>query len=162
MCDIKLLHYISCNNTEAAEQLLMTGTNPNIVDGELRTALHLAASKSYVAATELLLKYKADPNRKDILNNTPLHLAVCTGNIRIIDMLISSGANLRALDMHRRNPLQLIESKMLMQRRHRMNGTIEIKQSHGQLEEVRFLLLIHRGNGKVRSEKIFFYRLLVD
>ncbi|KAI4471936.1 ankyrin repeat-containing protein [Holotrichia oblita] len=103
----RLLKAVSVHNTEDVEKLLHMGVSPNSCDRQLRSALHIAASRGYADIVDLLLKYGADANKRDIIQNTPLHLAACMSNLKIITLLINGGANIRSLDLYGRNPLQL-------------------------------------------------------
>lgn len=133
----RLLRLVSVHNTEAVEKLLESGVNANCCDRQLRSALHIAASRGYADIVESLLKHGADPNKRDIIQNTPLHLAACTSNLKIITLLINGGANIRSLDLHGRNPLQLAESKLQLLQRSWCEGAIEMIQVRSQIKEVR-------------------------
>ena len=49
--------------------------NHESLDGEMSTALHVAASKGHQGACSALLKGRADPNVRDEFNSTPMHRA---------------------------------------------------------------------------------------
>ena len=49
--------------------------NHEPLDGEMSTALHVAASKGHLGTCSALLKGCADPNVRDEFNNTPMHRA---------------------------------------------------------------------------------------
>lgn len=102
---------VNTNNIELIQKLLNQGLDPNFVDNQKRTPLHLAVSKGYTDVVQLLLQNGAKQNRKDILGNTPLHLATCTTNVKIIKMLLEAGANITMKDLNHRTPLNLAKSK---------------------------------------------------
>ncbi|GJQ87427.1 hypothetical protein Trydic_g14569 [Trypoxylus dichotomus] len=132
----RLLKAVSVHNTEAVDKLLQLGVSANSCDRQLRSALHIAASRGYADIVELLLKYGADANNRDIIRNTPLHLAACTSNLKIITLLINGGANIRSLDLHGRNPLQLAEGKLQLLQRKWHEGAIEMVQVRAQIKEI--------------------------
>lgn len=132
----RLLQAVSVNNTELVSQLLQTGVNPNTVDSQHRSALHVAVSRSYIDVVRLLLEYNADPNKQDVIGNTPLHLAACTSNLEMITLLLNCGANISSLDLHGRNPLQLAESKLQILKHSWRSGTIEMTRLKHQLQQV--------------------------
>ncbi|KAK6139608.1 hypothetical protein DH2020_026649 [Rehmannia glutinosa] len=101
--------------------LLKRGLDPNELDNNGRTALHIAASKGNENCVLLLLDFGADPNSRaaeqnnlDILkeivrhggdvtrpkNNgcTALHVAVCEDNVEIVKFLLNQGANIDTID----------------------------------------------------------------
>ncbi|KRT84585.1 Ankyrin repeat-containing protein, partial [Oryctes borbonicus] len=116
--------------------LLQMGVSANSCDRQLRSALHIAASRGYADIVEMLLKNGADANKRDIIRNTPLHLAACTNNLKIITLLINGGANIRSLDLHGRNPLQLADSKLQLLQRRWHEGAIEMTQVQAQIKEI--------------------------
>ncbi|KAK9744854.1 Ankyrin repeats (3 copies) [Popillia japonica] len=132
----RLLKAVSVHNTEDVEKLLHMGVSPNSCDRQLRSALHIAASRGYADIVDLLLKYGADANKRDIIQNTPLHLAACMSNLKIITLLINGGANIRLLDLYGRNPLQLAESKLQLLQRSWHAGAIEMLQVRAEIKEI--------------------------
>ncbi|KAK6147719.1 hypothetical protein DH2020_018631 [Rehmannia glutinosa] len=101
--------------------LLKRGLDPNELDNNGRTALHIAASKGNENCVLLLLDFGADPNSRaaeqnnlDLLkeivrhggdvtrpkNNgcTALHVAVCEDNVEIVKFLLNQGANIDTID----------------------------------------------------------------
>lgn len=131
-----LFNSVLTNNVEKVRVLLREGTNPNSTDEQMRSALHIAASKGYAEIVDLLLRFGANPNKHDCLQNTPLHLAACTTNMRIVTLLINGGADLKSLNQHGRNPLQLAESKLQILRKSWMSEAIEMSHLREQLQEV--------------------------
>ncbi|GMQ03197.1 hypothetical protein CsSME_00049086 [Camellia sinensis var. sinensis] len=80
-------------------QLLRRGMDPNELESNGRTALHIAASKGSVECVLLLLDYGADPNRKDSEGNVPLWDAILGRHESVIKLLVDNGAELSAGDV---------------------------------------------------------------
>ena len=66
-------------DTEAVEDFLAIGKDVNMVDDQLRTALHYAVAYAQMEAFEALLQGGADLERADVKANTPLHYAAGYG-----------------------------------------------------------------------------------
>ncbi|CAL5358992.1 unnamed protein product [Camellia sinensis] len=80
-------------------QLLRRGMDPNELESNGRTALHIAASKGSVECVLLLLDYGADPNRKDSEGNVPLWDAILGRHESVIKLLVDNGTELSAGDV---------------------------------------------------------------
>ncbi|KAI8569008.1 hypothetical protein RHMOL_Rhmol02G0245600 [Rhododendron molle] len=80
-------------------KLLRQGLNPNELDSNGRTALHIAASKGSIDCVLLLLDYGADPNRKDSEGNVPLWDALLGKHESVIKLLRDNGAKISAGDV---------------------------------------------------------------
>ncbi|XP_057505314.1 potassium channel AKT1-like [Actinidia eriantha] len=80
-------------------QLLRRGMDPNELDSNGRTALHIAAAKGSIECVLLLLDYRADPNRKDSEGNVPLWDAIMGGHVSVIKLLINNGAKISSGDV---------------------------------------------------------------
>ncbi|PSS17781.1 Potassium channel like [Actinidia chinensis var. chinensis] len=80
-------------------QLLRRGMDPNELDSNGRTALHIAAAKGSIECVLLLLDYRADPNRKDSEGNVPLWDAIVGGHESVIKLLINNGAKISSGDV---------------------------------------------------------------
>lgn len=139
--EIKLMEAVNTNNTDRLQSLLESGVDPNTTDGEMRSALHVAASKGYQDCVKLLLHYGADPNIRDSVRNTPLHLAACVHSLPVISMLINANADVTCLDIHGRNPLHLVSSKLQILQKGWREGAIEMVKLKFELQQVR----IHRN-----------------
>ncbi|XP_052211408.1 potassium channel AKT1-like isoform X2 [Diospyros lotus] len=80
-------------------QLLRRGTDPNELDSNGRTALHIAASEGSLECVVLLLDYGADPNRRDSEGNVPLWDAILGRHESVIKLLQDNGAKLSSGDV---------------------------------------------------------------
>ncbi|XP_028779283.1 potassium channel AKT1 [Neltuma alba] len=80
-------------------QLLKRGSDPNEVDKNGRTSLHIAASRGNEHCVVLLLEYGADPNRKDLNGNIPLWEAMLGGHESVVKLLIDNGGDLSCADV---------------------------------------------------------------
>ncbi|KAG9158099.1 hypothetical protein Leryth_000265 [Lithospermum erythrorhizon] len=74
--------------------LLRQGKDPNELDSNGRTALHIAASVGSIECVLLLLDYGADPNRKDSDGSVPLWDAILGKHDGVIKTLVDNGASL--------------------------------------------------------------------
>ncbi|KAI3097122.1 hypothetical protein CBS147333_9396 [Penicillium roqueforti] len=87
-------------------KLLRRGGDVNAVDGQRRTALHLAASNGHREAAELLLSQKSiDLAALDQTNGTPLHAAAMGGHLAVVDLLLHQNAPVNCKDNYRNTPL---------------------------------------------------------
>uniref|UniRef100_A0A5B7AUC1 Potassium channel n=1 Tax=Davidia involucrata TaxID=16924 RepID=A0A5B7AUC1_DAVIN len=80
-------------------QLLRRGLDPNELESNERTALHIAASKGSIECVLLLLDYGADPSRKDSEGNVPLWDAILGRHESVIKLLIDNGAKISLGDV---------------------------------------------------------------
>lgn len=107
-----MLHKAASKGDEKSVRLLLDyGTDVDIRDGYLRSALHLAASNDHLPVVELLLARGANRHLRDIRNLTPAGEAVYSGAWRaflqldpqggcLFDADINGGANFQyILDM---------------------------------------------------------------
>lgn len=79
--------------------LLRRGTDPNELDSNGRTALHIGAALGSLQSVALLLDYGADPNKKDSEGNVPLWDAILGGHEPVIKLLEENGARLSTGDV---------------------------------------------------------------
>ncbi|KAJ5365298.1 hypothetical protein N7517_008184 [Penicillium concentricum] len=87
-------------------KLLRRGGDVNAVDGQRRTALHLAASNGHREAAELLLNQKSiDLAALDQRNGTPLHAAAMGGHLAVVDLLLRQNALVNCKDDSGNTPL---------------------------------------------------------
>ena len=106
---LELLVAVKNNDIIALNTLIKEGVNPNFIDENGYTPLHLAVINSNLDTVEALLKYK-DINKeaklpyKATLNNwylggaTPLIVASYVGNADIVYTLLEAGCDIRARD----------------------------------------------------------------
>ncbi|KAL5783168.1 hypothetical protein ACOSP7_008197 [Xanthoceras sorbifolium] len=80
-------------------QLLKRGSDPNELDNNGRTALHIAASKGSEHCVILLLEYGANPNIKDSEGSVPLWEAILGKHESVIKILMDNGALLSSGDV---------------------------------------------------------------
>ncbi len=82
------LHYAAYNqNPEMIELLLHQGNaNPNVVDDEGNTPLHVIADSNNIAAARKLLEYGADPFMKNKQNQEPVDCAKYTNMINLLNV----------------------------------------------------------------------------
>ncbi|KAJ6745481.1 POTASSIUM CHANNEL AKT1 [Salix koriyanagi] len=120
-------------------QLLKQGSDPNELDDNGRTALHIAASKGNEHCVTLLLEYGADPNIKDsegivpsaeqnnldlleeiagyggdvtlpaTCGTTALHAAISSGNTEMVKFILDQGADVDKPDLHGWTPRALAD-----------------------------------------------------
>ncbi|PIN13562.1 K+-channel ERG [Handroanthus impetiginosus] len=76
------------------QHLLKRGLDPNELDSNGRSALHLAASKGFSKCVLLLLNDGAKPNIRDSEGNVPLWDAILGKHESVIQLLIGRGAKL--------------------------------------------------------------------
>lgn len=91
--------------------------DPNVLDDENKTPLHLAAEKGCAECVKLLLGKGADPNAVDGNKNislnggayngyrTPLHFAAAEGHTECVDLLLGKEADPNAVDGYKETPL---------------------------------------------------------
>ncbi|KAL2317285.1 hypothetical protein Fmac_031161 [Flemingia macrophylla] len=75
--------------------LIRAGADPNKIDYDGRSPLHLAASRGYEDITLFLIQEGVDVNIKDNFGNTPLLEAVKNGHDRIASLLVREGASMK-------------------------------------------------------------------
>uniref|UniRef100_A0A2C9UCU1 Potassium channel n=1 Tax=Manihot esculenta TaxID=3983 RepID=A0A2C9UCU1_MANES len=80
-------------------QLLKRGLDPNDLDENGRTALHIAASNGSEHCVVLLLEYGADPNKKDSEGNVPLWEALLGKHESVVKLLVDNGATISSGDV---------------------------------------------------------------
>ncbi|GFG35178.1 hypothetical protein Cfor_12754 [Coptotermes formosanus] len=138
----RLRRAVSTNDVERVAALLADGADPNCVDGQQRSVLHLAACRGYCDIVRLLLERGANPNIKDPLGNTPLHLAACTNNIAVVTLLLKAGTHVDSTDHFGRSPLQLAQSKLRFLQR-RLADTKDSQQVKDEAKQVVEMMLTY-------------------
>ena len=97
---------VQCHDRDGAEQLLLRGSDPGIVDLSGQYPFHKAVSSGDIAITHLLLAANGDLNSKGMKGVTALHMAAnLEEGTLIIDLLLSRGASLDSEDDERLRPL---------------------------------------------------------
>nr|GLL46773.1 potassium channel AKT1-like [Ipomoea trifida] len=80
-------------------QLLKRGMDPNELDNNGRTALHIAASHGYLNCAVLLLDYGADPTQKDSEDNVPIWDAIAGKHEAVVKVLNDNGGAIPSSDV---------------------------------------------------------------
>ncbi|KAJ6697888.1 POTASSIUM CHANNEL AKT1 [Salix purpurea] len=80
-------------------RLLKQGSDPNELDDNGRTALHIAASKGNEHCVTLLLEYGADPNIKDSEGIVPVWEALQGNHKNVLELLAENGAAITSGDV---------------------------------------------------------------
>ena len=111
------LHWASvAGDSEAAEQLVRCGSDPNKIDTSGRSSLHLSIYGES-RCLELLLRAKADVDLKDVDGRTAMyHLSAYGWETTGLDVLLRYGANIEATTRVGRTPLHaaIIDDNHLM------------------------------------------------
>jgi len=95
-----------------AKLLLEHKANPNAIQSEGNTPLHIACLKGDLKVVQLLLKYGADPNiRNHVARRTPLHSAVEEDYKEIVSVLMKKGAYGGAKDHFCKTPKDYARTK---------------------------------------------------
>ncbi|KAK9682617.1 hypothetical protein RND81_10G085700 [Saponaria officinalis] len=81
------------------QRLLRRGSDPNELDVNGRTALHIAAAHGSVDCAHILLLHGADPNIKDYEGSVPLWDAMLGNHDSLIKLLLDNGASLASGDV---------------------------------------------------------------
>lgn len=107
---------ILVKDVEFVERFLLAGEDPNAVDAEGFTPLHVVAqSESYWSSgvdgsriPELLVRYKAKVNARTFAGDTPLHLAIRSKQSdETIQFFLQANADVNARNAEGYTPLQL-------------------------------------------------------
>ena len=102
MYGVTALHSASYKtNAEVMSKLLENGAEPNAIQDDLNTCIHLLTMNSREKSTntilkafELLYKYPFNPNVQDEFGNTPLHSAlIYWGSVSVVNCLLDIGVD---------------------------------------------------------------------
>jgi len=97
--DKPLIQAVNRGDLAEVSRLLVNGANPDCVDEEGNTPLHVASYKGHVEIAQLLLDNNASVDAENIDRWTPLHSACFRGYLELVRVLLRSGANVNA-DRH--------------------------------------------------------------
>jgi len=106
------LHYCAAWGYDAAARaLLKAAADPNIIDGQYKTPLHLAIDEQApMEMVSLLLEGKADPDKGNIqigMTSSYLMVAARNGDTELASALISARANLDIVGKQGMTPLHM-------------------------------------------------------
>ena len=87
------------------------GGNPNDVDDNGRTGLHIAAINGNLQIAAILIKATARLDVKDPLGNTPLHLAAERNQVEMARLLLDVGAVVDPENRNGMTPLMIAASR---------------------------------------------------
>lgn len=103
--NIKGLHLAAYFGNLAETQILLLKNDPDLMDGDHRTALSYAACNGHSAVVELLLENGANIDSRDCLFTTPLSYACQEGHTNIAGILIDNHVQVDSEDVEDRTPL---------------------------------------------------------
>ena len=94
-----LMHSIFQRHVDVAEMLLTRGVNPNFVDNNRLSAMHLASWTLNIDIIEILLNRGCSTNSEDLYNATPLFYCISPKFEEIRSILLENGADTHHEDM---------------------------------------------------------------
>ena len=94
-----LMHSIFQRRVDVAEMLLARGVNPNFVDNNRLSAMHLASWTLNIDIIEILLNRGCSTNSEDLYNATPLFYCISPKFEEIRSILLENGADTHHEDM---------------------------------------------------------------
>ncbi|SCO19315.1 unnamed protein product [Fusarium fujikuroi] len=103
--NMKGLHLAACFGDSAATQILLLDDDPDLMDGNGKTALSYAARYGHLAVVEMLLENGANIDLGDHLFTTPLSWACMCGRATIAGILLQNHAQVDSKDFQGRTPL---------------------------------------------------------
>ena len=107
-----LMHSIARKNQSLTAMLLSEGANPNLLNKDGFSPLHLASTNGDDIAIYYLMMAGGDPNLRDGDGNTSFMYASMTCNQQTLQMMISMGADLTAVNFANKNKSVLDYAKM--------------------------------------------------
>lgn len=100
------------NDAEAVRKLVGGGAgNPNQVDDQSRTAMHIAAINGNLQIIAILIKADAKLDPVDQLGDTPLHLAADRNQTEAAKLLLDSGAEVDPQNKDGMTPLMIAANR---------------------------------------------------
>lgn len=104
-----VLHHLAAERkSEALQDFLLTGANPDIQDMHRRTPLHYAARAGNLLAVRVLTGLGANADARDVEGQSPLHYAMQAGHGPVARELARNGADEDGQDRHGRRPADLV------------------------------------------------------
>ncbi|NXI76665.1 ANKR7 protein, partial [Rhipidura dahli] len=91
-----LMKAVECQQEKFVAILLEHGADPNLVDAEGNTALHLAVLSGNIAVAGLLLEHGARSDAQNQAGYTPLNLAVSKEHEEMLEHLVKKAAERHA------------------------------------------------------------------
>ena len=88
--------------------LLEYCTNPDLLDEQNNTPLHLASSKGNLKAVQLLFEHGANVDMRNDSDITPLHEAARNGHTDVMRFLLDHGADVNAQSTSHNTPLHAV------------------------------------------------------
>jgi len=129
-----VMHYaVLGGSEEIVTTLLNAGANPNAMDEQGETPLHLKLPANMV---QLLIAHGADVNARDYENrrpfsegDTPLHIAALVGELETAKILLAHGANPNSRNQFGKTPLAIaLENRQM--------GVANYLRAHGAQENI--------------------------
>jgi ankyrin repeat protein len=93
---------------ETADWLIAAGVDPNMIDINGNSPLHIASSGGMRSLVVALLSAGADPNAVNREHRNPLHLAASHGHAEVVKFLKEAGGDMNFKDAHDVTPLMII------------------------------------------------------
>ena len=103
----------AAQNGRAAEveEILKLPQDPNLGDGQRKTALHGASMTGHVEVVQVLLEGRADTNMTDQNGRTALHYASGSSYVKVLRMLVEAGADVSLADEFGNTALHLASAE---------------------------------------------------
>ncbi len=94
----KFIDLVKENKNDEAKNRFTYSDDINETDGELNTAVHIAAEKNNITFLEFLISRGAKTNLKNLRGKTPLHVAIDNGSYECAQILSQIDSNLFDID----------------------------------------------------------------